>query len=300
MIIDVIPNGCAAEGRNISKSLVKGIRAFGDTVRVAAGSTPRDKASDAVACWGWRRGERLRRQGREVLIVERGFIGDRLTVWTQLGWNGLCGRGEFPAPPPDDGGRRFETYFGGTIKPWTRRRTYALIVGQVPGDANCPSQARMEQFYCEAARAMEARGYEVGFREHPAAVRRGLRVRALPGKRVGGTLADALDVAAVVVTWSSNTAVEAVLAGVPVICCDPGSMAYPVAAQSLSAPLIRPDRAEWAARLAWTQWNIAEILSGEAWARVRAVRFPEAPAGPLRAPRGRPATAAAPQSVAAA
>lgn len=63
--------------------------------------------------------------------------------------------------------------------------------------------------------------------------------------------------------------------GVPVIACDPGAMCWDVAAHGLDAEIVRPSRDAWAARLAWTQWTIDEIESGEAWSHVRRARFAE-------------------------
>lgn len=272
MKVGIVSCGIHAAGRNVMDALAAGIGAFGDDPARETGYAPPRAEMPPVACWGWRRGKQYHRRSREVLVAERGYLGDRLATWTSLGWNGLNGRAVFAAQ--GDEGQRFERHFGPALKPWSRRKGYALIVGQVPGDMSCEG-VNMEAWYVKAALAMEERGYTVGFREHPAAVRRGLRVRALPDKRIGGTLEDALSVATVAVTWNSNCGVDAVLSGVPVIACDPGAMCWDVAAHGLDAEIVRPSRDAWAARLAWTQWTIDEIESGEAWSHVRRARFAE-------------------------
>lgn len=69
-----------------------------------------------------------------------------------------------------------------------------------------------------------------------------------------------------VVTWTSNVAIEAILAGVPAIVA-PYSAAAPVAgilndlAARIDAPPM-PDRWAWASSLAWGQFTLAEIRSG--------------------------------------
>ena len=73
-------------------------------------------------------------------------------------------------------------------------------------------------------------------------------------------LAHDLRVAARVVTWSSNAAVEAVLYGVPVV----------TLGESVAAPFARdrelwPDRYDWASRLAASQWSLPEFRAGLAW-----------------------------------
>lgn len=69
-----------------------------------------------------------------------------------------------------------------------------------------------------------------------------------------------------VVTWTSNVAVDAILAGVPAF-VSAHSAARPVAGLlgDLEAQLERPPRPErlgWAAALAWGQFGLAEIKSG--------------------------------------
>lgn len=250
-------------GVTAREAIVEGIRAAGDEPVIE-----RDATSPVAVCWGWRKGQPLRARGHEVLVMERGYLGDRLGAWTSLGWNGLNGRALRPAAPAD-GGARFMRHFPHALKPWkTDGKGYALILGQFPGDAAIEG-VDMEGFYNHAARRLEEFGYAVRFRPHPAAEARGVRVAALPAHRIGGTLAEALAGAALAVTWNSNSGVDAVLAGVPLIAMDEGSMAWEMAAHDVGVDPVRPSRWEWAARLAWTQWTAEEIASGAAWAHMR-------------------------------
>jgi hypothetical protein len=81
-------------------------------------------------------------------------------------------------------------------------------------------------------------------------------------------LSDDLKAARFVVTWNSNTAVEAILSGIPAVARDEGSMAWDVAGHSLSVPP-RINRMAWAHALAWKQWGKAEMMSGYCWEHVR-------------------------------
>lgn len=217
-----------------------------------------------VACWGWHIGEHLRRRGHEVLVIERGYVGDRF-AWSSLGWNGLNGRATFC---PKDDASRFETHHAHLLKPWKDGGDYVLLIGQVPGDASLAGK-NLAPWYEQTARAAAvAYGLPVRFRPHPMALKRNAArpVRAAP--TLGGTLEEALAGAAIVVTWNSNTAVESVLAGVPTVAMDGGSMAYAVCGHEIGA-ICKPERAQWAARLAWCQWTMDEIRSGAAWAQIR-------------------------------
>ena len=70
------------------------------------------------------------------------------------------------------------------------------------------------------------------------------------------------------VTYTSNAAVEAVLAGVPVICTGPCAaqtmgLSDPRKIESVVRP---PGRVRWIAVLAANQWTLNEIHAGVAWA----------------------------------
>lgn len=193
---------------------------------------------------------------REYLVMERGYLGDR-TKWTSLGFNGLNGRAEFRGI---GGPERFARHFG-SLKPWRRGGQYAVVMGQVPGDQSIEG-VNIDAWYASAiVDAREVWG-RVFFRPHPLA-----RKVAPPGVEIiKGDLQSVLCGAGLVVTYNSNSGVDAVLAGCPTVAADRGSMAWDVSARDMQA--VKPDRCEWAARLAWCQWQLSEIESGEAWARI--------------------------------
>ncbi len=73
-----------------------------------------------------------------------------------------------------------------------------------------------------------------------------------------------------VVTHHSNVAVDALLAGIPCFCW--GGVAREMSLQDLSRiedPYLPDTRDMWARDIAYTQWNVAEMKSGEAWAYLR-------------------------------
>lgn len=221
--------------------------------------------ADVVICWGWRNAQRFRERGIDVLVMERGYIGDR-HKWTSLAWNGLNGYGEFCLPDTTDD-ERFDRNFGGLMRPWKTGGDYVLLLGQVPGDASLQGRDMGPWYRAAAERAQRAYNLPVRFRPHPEAQRRGLHVES--GLRpLRGDLQAALSRASVAVTWNSNSAVDAVLAGVPVVVCDRGAMAWEVAGHEIGDDY-RPERGAWAKRLAHCQWSEDEIASGEAWDRMK-------------------------------
>lgn len=242
-----------------ARALASGLEAHG--VRAIHASYGTKATTKYVACWGWRIGRMLRQSGHEVLVMERGYLGDRF-AWTSLGWNGLNGRATFR---PKDDPQRFEKNF--RLAPWKDGGAYVLLIGQVPGDASLGG-VNLARWYDETAEKAKVYGLPVRFRQHPMALQRSIVQRVNGAESMNGTLDNALAGAAVCVTYNSNTAVDAVIAGVPTVAADGGTMAAEVCAKKLGE-LAKPDRTRWANRLAWCQWTMDEIKSGEAWEVVR-------------------------------
>lgn len=217
-------------------------------------------AADLFVLWGCRRKdkiERAKRDGAEVCVLERGYIADRFK-WTSVSFGGcLNNRATFRGPFTDS--TRWEKHFVHLMNPWREPSGgCVLIMGQVPGDT-AVSNVDLPSFYARAATAFRDRGHaDIRFREHPNASK-----KVLPTP-----LADDLARASCVVTWNSNSGVDAVLAGIPTVAMDPGSMAWDVTGHEFADPP-KPDRAAWAHAIAWKQWSTDEIASGYCWDMVK-------------------------------
>jgi len=219
------------------------------------------KHTDLLVVWSTRNQQLIQAQlatGREVCILERGYIGDRFK-WTSVSFGGgLNGRATFRGPFED--GSRWDKHFSHLMQPWSDRPDgYALLLQQVPGD-------------------MSLRGVDIEtFYKRVKGVFPGVKVRAHPNRRpchgaaydgMLTSLQDDLAGARLAITWNSNSGVDAVLAGVPTIAMDKGSMAWDVAGHALETPG-RPDRTRWAHAMAWKQWAYIELESGYCWETVR-------------------------------
>ena len=84
---------------------------------------------------------------------------------------------------------------------------------------------------------------------------------------------EALAGAHALVTHGSNAGFEAITSGVPCIVLGNG-VAKPISSTNISdieRPLLAPmrQRQRWLAALAYSQWNMVEFKSGEAWATIR-------------------------------
>ena len=252
-------------------ALILGMRKHGLYPRVAGHNEP--CASDIAVIWSWKQMQVInaaRLRGAHVLVIERGFLPLR-EEWCSLAFDGLNGRGKFA--PARDGGERWRKHFAQWLKPWRKGgKGHALLIGQVPGDpALCGMN--MDAWIPALAHELMTRNMEVVYRPHPAlgATYPGAAARKLPaGVRLStGTLDEDLAGAALCVTYTSNTAVESVLAGVPAMAFDQGSIAWPMVSHDIDAPFFTPDRVRWCHDMAWRQWKIDELADGSAWEHVR-------------------------------
>lgn len=226
---------------------------------------PVARQSDLLVLWGVRNKlamESQRNWGGKICVLERGYLGDRF-AWTSVSFGGgLNGRGVFHGPFAD--ASRWEKNFAALMQPWRAAGGYALILGQVTGDMSVKN-VDIVKFWQDAARQLKALGYTVKFRPHPSS-----HVIAIPGIENitrGTTLAEDLAGAAIALNWNSNSGVDAVLAGVPTITMDKGSMAWDVTGHAFETPPA-PEREPWARALAWKQYRLEEMASGECWANV--------------------------------
>lgn len=256
---DVVANPGALHQNEAGRVLMSGFAKHGINARLIGRNA--EARAPFVATWGWRNAEPHVEGGRNVLVMERAYIGDRFR-WYSLGWNGLNGRALFPKQNDPS---RWDRYFGDeTLKPWHSGK-YALVLGQVTGDAAVRG-VNFRQWADDSIEALRSMGWPVRWRPHPQAPN-----DCVACEPIGGTLDEALAGAGLAVTYNSNSGVDAVLAGTPTVVCDRGGMAFDIAANHVEDDPVKTDRRPWAHRLAWCQWLPGEIESGEAWEHLGAL-----------------------------
>ena len=139
-------------------------------------------------------------------------------------------------------------------------------MGQVRGDASLGGLSIVDWARFTAIKLAGA-GFTAVFRPHPGD--RGGKIEVPGVKSLDSTLDEALGKAGLVVTYNSNSGVDAVLAGVPTYAADPGSMVWDVSSREFLP--ITPDRAIWSQRMSFTQWLPDEIENGDAWEALKTV-----------------------------
>ncbi len=254
--------------RDMALRIYEGLRKHGLDVSFITKENYQDVGMYVIGGW---RARRIIREAQEkkknILVIEGGFIQPR-KAWRSLGFNGLNGYAMYA--PAADNGERFQKRHGYHLKPWRQGKDgYALLIGQVPGDKSLHGVG-INRWLRVMAEQLKAKNIEVLYRPHPrvatSAENWGEDVVVPEGVRLSsGTLAEDLAGAAYTVIYSSTTAVESVLAGVPAVVMSPGSIAWPVTSHDLDSPLLYPDRTQWCNDLAWRQWTEDEIRDGSAW-----------------------------------
>jgi hypothetical protein len=214
------------------------------------------------------RGEVFRQQrakNLDVVVLETGYInrGDGEHHHYAAGFNGLNGRADFrnKGMPAD----RFEK-LGVELMPWNQGED-VILCGQVPWDASVEGSNHVKWLHLIAQEIRRVTKRKIVFRPHPLA-----HVPTPHGCELStGPLASDLKRAHCVVTYNSNSGVEAILSGVPAYAFDKGSMIHGICEMELEniEDPAKPDRQQWANELAYAQWTLEEMRTGETWKHLR-------------------------------
>ncbi len=192
-----------------------------------------------------------------MIVLETGYInrGNGEDNHYAAGFNGLNGRADFKNKnmPPDRWGK-----LGISVKPWRTDGKHILLCGQVPWDASVDHIVFEDWLGLTRRLIAEATERPVRFRPHPQISKPDL------------SLDEDLEDCWAVVTFNSNTAVDAAIRGIPVFVSDLGSMALTVANTDLGVIELphTPERQQWLNDLAYTQWTPSEMKEGLAWAHL--------------------------------
>jgi hypothetical protein len=220
----------------------EGLERHGYAVEQGLTYTPGDR--DILVTWnrigpGHTAALAFEARGRPVLVAENAawgneFVGRR---WYSLAYGFHNTSGCFP-----DGGPERWDRIGAWLTPW---RDFGEELVILPQRGIGPPGVAMP------------RGWE-----QDAQRRHGGRIRRHPGRTPGIDLRVDIDAAYGVVTWGSGAAIKALIWGIPVI----SEMPRWIGEQQNNDA----SRLEMFRRLAWAQWTLDEIASGEPFARLLA------------------------------
>jgi hypothetical protein len=202
--------------------------------------------------------DRWERAGGTVLVAENGYLGhdEHGVQMYALARHGHNGSGSWPVGGPERFARlRVEP------RPWRAQGRHIYVRGQRGiGAKSMASPPGWHKTIAAQLKRLTQRPVIV--REHPGQ----------PANAIGCQIAHELAGAHACVIWSSAAGVRALVEGVPVFYHAPHWICAGAAKRGLSeleSPLM-DDAARLRAleRMAWAQWSIAEIASGEPFARL--------------------------------
>jgi len=211
----------------------------------------------------WPRGKVFAQQkqaGLKTIVIEKGFV--KRDKYYMVGIDGLNNRAYFNNN--NCSCDRWDQLLT-KIKPMQNLGDDIVIFGQVPSDASVQNVDILEWYTWLVSKIRRITKRNIIFRPHPLAADRTPSIFGT--HRSIATLQEDLNRAHVVVTYNSNSAVDAVIQGIPSVSFDEGSMAWDVTGHELvncETPYYVNNITvkQWAANLAYTQWNETEIKTG--------------------------------------
>lgn len=264
----------------IHDKLSAGFSVSGDRVEISSATyVPCDVA---VIMWsprvGWPDRARAARavrnlHGGNLLIIETPLLRNVAEWHYRVGFDHVHRAGKFFAPKmPNDRAAAMNL----VLAPWKSSEGAIVIAGQLPGDYSLDGTDISEWVVDVATHIERSSRRKVVIRPHPFDVYTNWQqVKSSLGVEISRESLDAdLARAGTWVAYTSGSAVDAAIAGVPVICLNSGNFAWEVASHSLSG-LEKPwlgDRSQWLANLAYTQWTSDEIGNGLCWLNLRGLR----------------------------
>ena len=213
----------------------------------------------------FRRGHVVREQkrlGLDTVLLETGYLnrGAGPQHHYAVGLNGLNGRADFNNKNcPDNRAQPFMHM----LKPWRQDGEHILLCGQVPWDASVDHIDFLKWVESTTRTIMRQSKRPIIYRPHPLA-----KTPPPWGVKLSTNywLQDDLKDCWCVVTFNSNSGVEAIVGGVPAVAMDEGSMIMGVETNigQIESPRM-PDRQQWLNNLCYAQWTPEEMKEGMAW-----------------------------------
>lgn len=208
---------------------------------------------------GQMNGEIFDKHKGPIVVIELGFVHrDR---YFMVGFNGLNGRADFKNEnsPPDRWNKL-------DVQLQERQTGKNIIVcGQKRNDASVQHSKHEKWLQNTVKYILTHSKSPVIFRPHPLEnPKKAVRVKFKHLQYSKRPFEEDLKNCKAVVTYNSNSGVEAIIAGVPAFAFDEGSMIWPICNKKLKNidnPAF-PDRIQWANNLAYTQWTMEEMRQG--------------------------------------
>ncbi len=150
------------------------------------------------------------------------------------------------------------------VAPVSDRPRNVLVLGQVPNDSqHHMTEKKLNAWFDERTKDFRDAGYHVTFRPHPLHLRGKAPTCDDISLPTTCSLAKALAECSHVVTFNSTAGLEAIMAGVPVLCDDDAHYDCVSTYGYGDGDTTKSEVMSHMHRLAWSQWTCAEIETGD-------------------------------------
>jgi hypothetical protein len=244
--------------RKVARAMQAGIDRCGDRPFLHPIDGPMSKQADVAVCYGWKR--------HAAYDKYRKFVYADLGYWHRETHYRLVVGGWSPESYVRAGlpHSRLET-LGVTVKPWREGGDTIVIAGST-AKASAEHGTPYRQWEIQAAQRLHGSGKRIVYRPKPSDPHKS----PIPSAEYDvGKLQETLDRACCVVTHHSNTAIDALVEGVPVHCEVGAAAAFSVPLESAANPQRLERREQFLADVAWLNWSVQEMERGEAWAHMK-------------------------------
>lgn len=252
--------------------MAAGAVASGDEAEIIEGFASGVRG-DAVAAYGWRHPELFeayRAAGKGYAYIDLGWWGRKPAAQVLDGFHKVSVNGRDPGPYFRRGStaERFAVH-GQHIAPWRRTGRHVLLAGMSAKSAKTRGFEPQEWERGIIAQIKAVTDRPILYRPKPS----WLDATPIPGTLFSmptTPIARALQFAHAVVTLHSNVAVDALIAGVPVVCFQGVTRELSGEIGQLENPPTPDGRHELMADIAWCQFNGQEMRDGTCWRHLKA------------------------------
>jgi len=242
--------------RRYADLFVRGFAKHGLSAEVTQ-SSGRERDCDVAVLFGPNYWKQVERANQPYLMVNRVLVSRNarhVHDVVAISWDGFNGRGTFCVDGADAGRLHKFINPSADVAGWRKEGEYLLLCGQADV-GRCGRYGSTQEWYKYVENTTNE---QVLFRPHP---NNGARV----------PLATHLHLARAAAVLNSTVAIDALLAGVPVLSFDEGNPAHAIAGHTM-ADTQYPDRLKFLAYLAHCQYFCDEIENGYFWERLNPKR----------------------------
>lgn len=252
MLVAILTSNASKRYRHIATSMAEGMRKSGDkpfTVSLYGKHVP----AEFCVSYGWKFNRVFKRYP--------GYAYFDLGYWRRESFYRFSLNGWSPQMVRGHSSERFDR-LGLTIKPW--QTGDEIIVAGSTAKACMEHGLAFQEWERRMVERLQGLGKRVVYRPKP----NDRQATPIPGAEFDQRpISEALANCHAWVTHHSNSAIDALLAGVPVHCETGAASHFSNSLDDLGAH--REGREQFLYDVAWLQWTLEEMRSGEAWKHIR-------------------------------